>query len=46
MGKKAFKILYKQIRDKKEKKSIVYRDEILETNLVLRESTKNQSFKN
>ena len=46
MGKKAFKILYKQIRDKKEKKSIVYRDEILETNLVLRDSTKNQSFKN
>lgn len=41
MGKKAFKLLYNEIKDKKEKKSIVYREEILETALVIRDSTKN-----
>ena len=41
MGKKAFKILYKEIKDKKKNKSIIYKEEVLETNIVVRESTKN-----
>lgn len=41
MGKKAFKILYKEIKDKKKNKNISYNEIILETDLVLRESTKN-----
>ncbi|WP_026775369.1 LacI family DNA-binding transcriptional regulator [Polaribacter sp. Hel_I_88] len=40
MGKKAFKLLYKEIKDKKRKKIISYKDVILETDLVIRESTK------
>jgi len=41
MGKKAFKILYKEIKDKKKNKSIIYKEEVLDTNIVVRESTKN-----
>jgi LacI family transcriptional regulator len=40
MGKKAFKLLYKEIKDKKNNKSINYKDVVLETDLVLRKSTK------
>lgn len=40
MGKKAFKLLYKEIQHKKKKKIISYKDVILETELVIRESTK------
>jgi len=40
MGKKAFKLLYKEIKDKKRKKIISYKDVVLETDLVIRESTK------
>lgn len=40
MGKKAFKLLYKEIKDKKKKKIISYKDVVLETDLVLRKSTK------
>ena len=40
----AIRYEYNEIKDKKEKKSIVYRDEILETELVLRESTKKSVF--
>lgn len=41
MGKKAFKILFKEIKDRKNKKSISYKEVVLNTDLVLRESTKN-----
>lgn len=41
MGKKAFKLLYKEIQDKKKNKPINYKDIVLETDLILRESTKN-----
>jgi LacI family transcriptional regulator len=41
MGKKAFKILYKQIKDRKNNKSISYNEVILNTELVIRDSTKN-----
>lgn len=41
MGKKAFKLLYKEIKDKKEKKVISYKDVVLETDLVIRASTRN-----
>lgn len=40
MGKKAFKLLYKEIKDKKKKKIISYKDVVLETDLVLRNSTR------
>ena len=40
MGKKAFKILFKEIKDKKNKKIVSYKDVILETDLIIRESTK------
>lgn len=40
MGKKAFKILYKEIRDKKNKKIVSYKDVVLDTTLIIRESTK------
>lgn len=40
MGKKAFKILYKQIKDKKKNKGITYKEHILETDLIIRDSTK------
>lgn len=40
MGKQAFKILYKEIRDKKKNKRISYNEVFLETDLVIRESTK------
>jgi len=42
MGKKAFKLLYKEIKNKKNKKPIKYEDIVLKTNLVVRESTKKQ----
>jgi LacI family transcriptional regulator len=41
MGKKAFKILFKEIKDRKNKKNISYKEVVLNTDLVLRESTKN-----
>lgn len=41
IGKKAFKILYKEIKDKKQKKVISYKDVVLETDLVIRASTRN-----
>ena len=40
MGKKAFKILFKEIKDKKKTKIVKYKDVVLETNLIVRESTK------
>ena len=40
MGKKAFKILFKEIKDKKKKNIISYKDVILETDLIVRDSTK------
>ncbi|WP_439129021.1 substrate-binding domain-containing protein, partial [Polaribacter sp.] len=40
MGKKAFKILYKEINDKKKNKNIIYKEVILDTNLIVRKSTK------
>jgi LacI family transcriptional regulator len=40
MGKKAFKILFKEIKDRKKNKSISYKEVILETDLIFRESTK------
>ena len=42
MGKKAFKLLYKEIKNKKNKKPIKYEDIVLKTTLVVRESTKKQ----
>jgi LacI family transcriptional regulator len=39
MGKKAFKILYKEIKDKKNKKIVSYKDVVLNTDLIIREST-------
>lgn len=39
MGKKAFKLLYKEIQDKKKNKPINYKDIVLETDLIVREST-------
>lgn len=41
MGKNAFKLLYKEIKNKKKKKAINYKDVVLETDLIIRESTKN-----
>ena len=40
MGKKAFKLLYKEIKDKKKKKVVSYKDVVLETDLIIRKSTK------
>ena len=40
MGKKAFKLLHKEINDKKKKKVISYKEVVLETDLILRESTR------
>ena len=40
MGKAAFKLLFKEIRKKKENRPIVYKEITLETGLVKRESTK------
>ncbi|MCH3882020.1 MULTISPECIES: LacI family DNA-binding transcriptional regulator [Tenacibaculum] len=39
MGKKAFKILYKEIKDKKKNKTISHKEIVLDTELVIREST-------
>ena len=39
MGKKAFKLLYKEIKDKKKKKIINYKNIVFETDLIVREST-------
>lgn len=41
MGKVAFKLLYKEIKNKKKKKNISYKELVLETNLVIRKSTNN-----
>ena len=41
MGKKAFKILYKEIKNRKKNKAISYKEVVLNTDLVVRESTKN-----
>ena len=40
MGKKAFKILYKEIKDRKNKKTVTYKELVLETELIKRDSTK------
>ena len=40
MGKKAFKLLYKEIRDKKKNKAITYKDVILDADLIIRNSTR------
>lgn len=40
MGKNAFKLLYKEIKDKKKKKVINYKNIVLDTDLIIRESTK------
>ncbi len=42
MGKKAFKILYKEIKDKKMNKKATFKEVILETDLIVRDSTKQQ----
>ena len=39
MGKKAFKLLYKEIKDKKKKKIINYKNIVLDTDLIVRDST-------
>jgi LacI family transcriptional regulator len=40
MGKKAFKLLYKEIKDKKKNKPISYEDVILDADLIVRNSTR------
>ena len=40
MGKKAFKLLYKEIKDIKKNKAITYKDVVLDTDLIIRNSTK------
>jgi LacI family transcriptional regulator len=40
MGKKAFKILFKEIKDRKNKKTVTYKELVLETELIKRDSTK------
>ena len=40
MGKKAFKLLYKEIRDKKKNKAIIYKEVILDADLIIRNSTR------
>ncbi|WP_439131758.1 LacI family DNA-binding transcriptional regulator [Polaribacter sp.] len=42
MGKKAFKILYKEIQHKKKNKKITFKEVVLETDLIVRDSTKQQ----
>ena len=41
MGKNAFKLLYKEIKERKSKKIINFKELVLETDLVIRDSTKN-----
>ncbi|PQJ77353.1 LacI family DNA-binding transcriptional regulator [Polaribacter glomeratus] len=41
MGKNSFKLLYKEIKERKKKKTINYKELVLETELVIRDSTKN-----
>ena len=40
MGKKAFKLLYKETKDKKKNKPIIYEDVILDADLIVRNSTR------
>ena len=40
MGKKAFKLLYKEIKNKKKKKPTIYKDVILDADLIIRNSTR------
>jgi LacI family transcriptional regulator len=40
MGKNSFKLLYKEIKERKKKKTINYKELVLETELVIRNSTK------
>ncbi len=40
MGKKAFKLLYKEIKDRKKNKTITFKKVVLDTDLILRDSTK------
>ena len=42
MGKKAFKLLYKEIKKKKKNKVIEYNDIILDVDLIIRNSTRNK----
>ena len=41
MGKKAFKILYKEMMAKKKNKNFDYKQVVLDTELVIRDSTNN-----
>lgn len=41
MGKKAFKILYNEIMAKKKNKNFDYKQVVLDTELVIRDSTNN-----
>ena len=40
MGKKAFKLLFKEMKSKKQNKPFTYKEVVLETDLVIRKSTK------
>tara|TARA_R110002126_G_scaffold291568_1_gene453671 strand:+ start:20608 stop:21627 length:1020 start_codon:yes stop_codon:yes gene_type:complete len=40
MGKKAFKILYKEIKDRKNNKNISFKEVVLDADLIVRDSTK------
>lgn len=42
MGKKAFKLLFKEIKSRKANKLITHKQVVLDTNLVVRDSTKNK----
>ena len=42
MGKKAFKLLYKEIKKKKKNKVIEYNDIVLDVDLIIRNSTRNK----
>ncbi|WP_299064159.1 LacI family DNA-binding transcriptional regulator [uncultured Polaribacter sp.] len=42
MGKKAFKLLYKEIKNRKENKLVTHKQVVLDTDLVIRDSTKNK----
>ncbi len=46
MGKRAFKLLYKEMKRKKNDKPFKYKEEILETSLIIRESSKVTTLNN
>ena len=41
MGQNAFKLLYKEIKEKKKNSDFTFKELILETDLILRDSTRN-----